>query len=234
MRFTRYVYDNTPHLLPADGPEPAGDWQQIVRTAGFDPADEELAWATLSAPWNGHPAGSIVVTELTVEGHRFAVEDRSPGPEKRLPSKAVSALLRLERAGDEHSRTTQRLCDAAWLVADLLRRQWVEHVSARAGRHDDVTAYIRTGISVDARGVTLWSGADDGEVIAADGNPKLPSRWAAIRLAEAVADGWLTDLTQWLEARSSENAVATKGLEEAATKLDTAVLDATADRLAGD
>ncbi len=137
--------------------------------------------------------------------------------EKRLPSKVVSVLLRLERAGDEHSKTTERLCDAAWLVADLIRQQWRGHVSPLAG--EDCTCQTRTGISADGRGVTIWSSSDRGVVIAPDGHPGRPCRWAAIRLAEAVADGWLDELAAWVEARAAEDVAATAVLEAAADRL---------------
>lgn len=45
----------------------------VVRKAGFNPRDEELAMAYLRKPWNGHPAGSIVVYGLIVRGHPFAI-----------------------------------------------------------------------------------------------------------------------------------------------------------------
>jgi hypothetical protein len=71
--WTRYTYLQ-PHDVPlADGD--CEDWDEAaVVAAGFDPADEEVSICTLTEEWNGHPAGSRVVTTLTVSGHPFAVE----------------------------------------------------------------------------------------------------------------------------------------------------------------
>ena len=70
----RYRYGTTPHELHL---EEAG-WQDLpsdleYREAGFDPEDEEVTICRLIDAWNGHPAGSVVITGLTVEGHPFAV-----------------------------------------------------------------------------------------------------------------------------------------------------------------
>lgn len=74
MSFHQYKYDNSPLLLPLNvESDPDVDWDTTVAAAGFNPGDEEVSICTLSATWNGHPAGSLVVTGLAVEGHRFAV-----------------------------------------------------------------------------------------------------------------------------------------------------------------
>lgn len=72
--WTLYTWQD-PELLPVNwDAEPAGlDWATVCEAAGFSPDDEETGWAILEEEWNGHPAGAIVVTEATTEGHQFAV-----------------------------------------------------------------------------------------------------------------------------------------------------------------
>ena len=77
MRFLRYVYTR-PDALPLDEENPPAvggeDFVAACEAAGFDPDDEEITACRLAAAWNGHPAGAVVITGLTVEGHPFAVE----------------------------------------------------------------------------------------------------------------------------------------------------------------
>jgi hypothetical protein len=85
--FRRYVY-NQPHSLPVtwDDDEMWRRWPATIRAgqdltddewraAGFEPDDEEAGFGALTDDWNGHKAGALVVSGLTVEGHPFAVED---------------------------------------------------------------------------------------------------------------------------------------------------------------
>jgi hypothetical protein len=72
--FRSYTYSNSPNLLPLEEAE----WsEEVVVAAGFDPDDEEISVCRLTADWKGHPAGSLVVTGLTVSGHPFAVASAS-------------------------------------------------------------------------------------------------------------------------------------------------------------
>ena len=76
MKFTTYTYQN-PAPLPVEWDD-GFSLQQIadedVQAAGFGPDDEELNSGTLTEAWNGHPAGSVVLSGATVEGHPFALE----------------------------------------------------------------------------------------------------------------------------------------------------------------
>lgn len=88
MKFKRYVYGNTPELVPVNdesvglplgpGEDTIEDfekkWGETLLAAGFDPDDEEITVVELAEDWEGHPAGSLVVTGCTVEGHPFAIE----------------------------------------------------------------------------------------------------------------------------------------------------------------
>ena len=71
MKITKYTYSNTPSLLPLSE-EPYWDKHDIEK-AGFDSDDEDIMCCTLSEDWNGHKAGSTVVTGQTTEGAPFVV-----------------------------------------------------------------------------------------------------------------------------------------------------------------
>ena len=136
----------------------------------------------------------------------------------RHPSRVVSALLRLERAGDEHSRTTGRLCNAAWLVADLLRRQ------VEALPDQDAECSVRPGIDLDRRGVHVtlsWpNGEPRYETIAPYGQTEpVPTRIAAFALAGAIASGWLDEIITWMASRTAADVAATVTLDAAAQRL---------------
>lgn len=78
MKFTSYVYAQ-PEAIPTteEGRAvPQGDrYLKAVRAAGFDPEDPEVSMVRLSAAWNGHRKGALVVTGLTISGYPFAVQD---------------------------------------------------------------------------------------------------------------------------------------------------------------
>jgi hypothetical protein len=86
MTVTRYVYGADPSEIPLGTTLEGGtildgtclDWRAVVQEAGFDPDDHEVSITRLTANWRGHPAGSLVVTEMTVEGHSFAVMEAMP------------------------------------------------------------------------------------------------------------------------------------------------------------
>ena len=71
MKVTKYVYGTDPSLVPLSDSDGWDD--EIIKAAGFDPNDEEVAVCTLVEDWNGHKEGATVVTGCTVEGHPFAV-----------------------------------------------------------------------------------------------------------------------------------------------------------------
>lgn len=79
ITFDRYVY-NQPSELPVEYdiwfklPDGCDDLGDVIAAAGLDPDDEEIGVGLLEEQWQGHVAGCIVVSGLTVEGHPFAVE----------------------------------------------------------------------------------------------------------------------------------------------------------------
>lgn len=77
MPWKRYVYGNSPSLVPLDGGDTA-PWpsDRQIRLAGFEPDDSELAVTRLRRAWDGHPRGAVVLTGLTCQGHPFAIRWR--------------------------------------------------------------------------------------------------------------------------------------------------------------
>lgn len=73
MKFKHYTYSD-PSFLPVDFDGYLPGYDAYCKAAGFDPEDDEVNVGMLTEEWNGHPAGSVVVSGLTTEGHPFAVE----------------------------------------------------------------------------------------------------------------------------------------------------------------
>lgn len=101
----------------------------------------------------------------------------------------INALKRLERAGSEESRATEKLKNAAEIVAAMIEQ-----------RLEGAEVYPRGSQHLN------WDGSD---TIPHDRN-------SSLRLARAIATGWLDELATWLEQRSTESAEATATLERAA------------------
>jgi hypothetical protein len=48
--------------------------KEMISAAGFDAAKDDVTFGILTAPWNNHPAGSIVITGPRKVGQKFAIE----------------------------------------------------------------------------------------------------------------------------------------------------------------
>lgn len=118
----------------------------------------------------------------------------------------IDAVKRLERAGSEHSRATEKLCEAAAKLA--------EHVNVIWPR--EAEAYQSRGVQISQGTITVDYWTTDGDVFTERLHPHgVNSRGAAMRLAELVADGLLTELADWIEQQVED-------AEAAATTLETA------------
>lgn len=73
MKFKKYVYGNNPEMLPIDCDGYIEGYDEYCIEAGFNPDDEEVNVCTLSDDWNGHKKGSIIVTDIMVQGSEFAI-----------------------------------------------------------------------------------------------------------------------------------------------------------------
>jgi hypothetical protein len=108
----------------------------------------------------------------------------------------VDALKRLERAGDEHSRATEKLRQAAYALSEHLRPLVPQREELPRGYqyHYDVLCS-----QVDCE---VWREVCE-------------DRETALAFARNIATGWLDDLATWLEKRAAEDETATRRLENA-------------------
>lgn len=135
----------------------------------------------------------------------------------------INAVKRLERAGSENSRATQKLFEAAAKVAELIenmvpvgaelpRGYYVKKVRSNLGSalflcHEVMGEYGPEIRYVDGIGGYLHG----------DFHCHVPSqdRATVMKFAEDVAGGLLDEIAEWLEARATKADVAAEVLENA-------------------
>ena len=144
-------------------------------------------------------------------------------------NKVVNALKRLERAGSEHSRATEKLHAAVRVTAAEVIRIVPEGVELPRGYR---VRSIQSNVGNDyfltyrSRDNGTWEGADEtfdayvdgcGGYLHGDFHCPIPpqTRTKSLTFAKDVATGWLDELAAWLEARAAEDAAATASLEAA-------------------
>ena len=140
----------------------------------------------------------------------------------------INAVMRLERIGEESSKTVRKLKDAVIEVADFVTgleyiQQAVRDKSASCGpavilprgywvgwpgcdRRADVYLYYMSANGVP---VTLNSLEDDYDTLGL-------TRAVALRFAKDIAEGWLDELAAWIDERSSKELAAADVLDKAA------------------
>ena len=125
----------------------------------------------------------------------------------------INALKRLERAGAEDSRTTEKLRAAARVLSDHVVDQLSEDVVEETSLRREPSYVFMLPRREMPRGYALAcrSQADgfysfvlaefrqDQGWFAVDSD-----RQAALRFARAIATGWLDELAEWLENRAVE------------------------------
>lgn len=127
---------------------------------------------------------------------------------ERRDNSVINALKRLERAGDKHSKTTERLLDATRVLAQHIYPLIIAvEAQPRLPRGYHVVNLID---DMDAR---MFLAADGGNLIS-------PDRKTALDFARDIADGFLDELANWLLARSEENSEAAHRLKLAAEALE--------------
>jgi hypothetical protein len=136
----------------------------------------------------------------------------------------ITALKRLERAGSEDSRTTEKLRQAARLLSEHVVSQLTDNVIGecrlrREPDHDEPAPDREL-----PRGYALMKRYKaDGSNYLVLANWREPAGWvpvdhdrqSALAFARDVANGWLDELAGWLEARAAEAASAAQTLEQA-------------------
>jgi len=121
----------------------------------------------------------------------------------------VNALQRLDRAGDEASKANEKLKAAAVQVA--------QHIAAKVG------GYAERGFLTLPRGYSLSAHAvkENGPLCLKSDlrgyifDEEHITAESALHLARDIANGWLEDVTAYLEARTQEAERAAETLREA-------------------
>jgi hypothetical protein len=85
FKATNYTHQD-PALLPVDWEaRPELHWDEVCRVVGFDPRRNESSYGQLSADWNGHPRGSVILSGLHGEQEWFTIveaQELTPQSEK--------------------------------------------------------------------------------------------------------------------------------------------------------
>ena len=136
----------------------------------------------------------------------WAPEGPPAVPEDRDNS-VINALKRLERAGSEHSKTTQKLIEAAGGLA--------EHIGT-------TLAGTQGGSDILPRGYIIQAGSlarREAWGVYYLGHDQA-TRESALHFAHDIATGWLDELAEWVEAQGKENTEAAAKLDRAAKGME--------------
>ena len=122
----------------------------------------------------------------------------------------VNDLNRLKRAGDQDSKTNQKLIEAALRTADLIAKACIttdeDKMGSQLGRNYTILNRENRFCLV------LRNGAPRGDVLFEE---RYVSRDVALKLADDLANGWLQELCEMLEQRNTKSEAALKFLAEA-------------------
>ena len=142
----------------------------------------------------------------------------------------ISAVKRLERAGDENSKATKKLHEAAKTVAYLIEAQApvgvklphgysVERVKSNVGSDEFLTVPHDKVNEFGEREYFWIDGC--GRYLHGDFHAQVPgqTRAGSLKFAKDVAEGLLDEIAEFLEKRKEESESAATVLEQAAEKL---------------
>lgn len=122
----------------------------------------------------------------------------------------IDALKRLERAGAEDSRATQRLVEAAGVLGRHIAAHLPPETAPQVNEYDHLLYPLPRSFAVRGESlVRFWDRDPDYD------RPVDADRETALFFAREVATGWLDELAEWLEARTAE-------ADESAATLDAA------------
>ncbi len=113
----------------------------------------------------------------------------------------IDSLKRVERAGDENSRATQKMFDAVHAVADLIADDITKFTWSRTFT---IAGRTRTYAVVSGRYLAIQEQDDysGNEHFVTDRNW---DRTQALAFAADIADGLLDQIAEWLETRSENS-----------------------------
>ena len=127
----------------------------------------------------------------------------------------VNALKRLERAGSEHSRTTDKLREAAAEVAKFIEGNVPVGMELPRGYivlRDDGSSYLMTPEVEEVSGQYCYPCQ---YALYPGGSKPFPTRAALHEFAKDIADGWLDEVAEMLERVAEEDSASTQTLEAA-------------------
>lgn len=117
----------------------------------------------------------------------------------------INALKRLDRAGSEHSKTTQKLIEAADRLAEHIEAALGDVVGPEAAELPRYYFIGRDALRLgDAYAEKYWL------------RHGYMTRQFALHFAHDIATGWLDELAEWVEKQDEGNAEAVATLHRAA------------------
>ncbi len=134
--------------------------------------------------------------------------------EQTVQPNVINALKRLERAGSEHSRTTEKLVQAADQLADHIIETSLMSLERNAPYTGDVIADLPGAYyAVGPRRIVLGRYVLEPEDSSVGSGTA--TRMSALAFAQDIARGWLDELAEWLEKRAAEDEAAAETIEQA-------------------
>jgi hypothetical protein len=136
----------------------------------------------------------------------------------------INAVKRLERAGSENSRATQKLFEAASKVAGLVEKMAPDSVKLPRGYKVIYASANIGGCHFLIRGDEEEENADFidgiGEYLYGDFNCFIPNqtRRSVLKFAEDIAGGWLDEVAAFLEERAKKSDENSETLDSANLK----------------
>jgi len=131
-----------------------------------------------------------------------------------MSNDVINAVKRLERVGSETSQSTAKLIEAAKTIL-----QEIDRLISPIGGGGNRPGVVLIPHEVAAKhNLTSTAGTLATRDWVAQSLSSEPDRVAALRLASAVAGGFLDDLAAWAEARIQEQESATRAMSRAAAK----------------
>jgi hypothetical protein len=142
----------------------------------------------------------------------------------------INAVKRLERAGDENSKATKKLHQAAATIAELIEKTVPVGIKLPRGYkvirvRSNIGSDVFLGHDFRDNMYTDWPETwidGIGRYLHNDFNCNIPAqtRAGSLKFAKDIAEGLLDEIAEFLEQRKAEADQATIVLEQAAEKLN--------------
>jgi hypothetical protein len=129
----------------------------------------------------------------------------------------IDSLKRLERAGSENSRATQKLREAAMDLAATIEQMAVQgdFVNVPLPRDYIVEGGNQTYLMSRSQGVDDYAGYPIRYAFYCGERRERPTRAAILEFSADIASGWLDELAEFIESRQAQSDAAAEVLEAA-------------------